>query len=89
MVYVPGLPGLLDFPELLGLRAPLATLVLATTQDPLYTRAETERAGRILEETYRKAGAPERFRMTLYPGPHKFDLAMQAEAFAWMETSLA
>jgi dienelactone hydrolase len=88
MVYVPGLPGLLDFPEVLGLRAPLATLVLATTRDPLYTLAETERAGRILEEVYRKAGAPERFRISLYPGPHKFDLPMQAEAFPWLEKFL-
>jgi len=85
MVYVPGLPGLFDFPEVLGMRVPLPTMVLATTEDPLYTREETERAGRILEETFRKAGAPERFCVTMYPGPHKFDLPMQAEAFAWME----
>jgi dienelactone hydrolase len=85
MVYVPGLPGLLDFPELLGMRAPLATLVLSTTKDPLYTLSETERAGRILAETFRKAGTPERFRINLYGGPHKFDLPMQAEAFSWME----
>jgi dienelactone hydrolase len=85
MVYVPGLPDLFDFPEILGLRAPLATLVLATTQDPLYTPAETERAGRILQEVFRKAGAPERFRISTYDGPHKFDLPMQAEAFEWME----
>jgi dienelactone hydrolase len=85
MVYVPGLPDLLDFPELLGLRVPLATLVLATTQDPLYTLAETERAGRILAEVFAKAGAPEKFRISLYPGPHKLDLPMQAEAFDWVE----
>ena len=89
MIFVPGLPGLLDFPEILGLRVPLSTLVLATTEDPLFTRAETERAGRILEETYRKAGASERFRFSSFPGPHKFDLPMQAEAFAWMERWLA
>ena len=89
MVYAPGLPGLLDFPEILGLRVPLSTLVLATTEDPLFTRAETEHAGRILEETYRKAGASERLRVSSYPGPHKFDLPMQAEAFAWMERWLA
>ena len=89
MVYVPGLPGFFDFPEILGLRAPLATLVLATTQDPLYTLAETERAGRILQEVFKKAGAPERFRISMYPGPHKFDLPMQAEAFDWMEKWLA
>jgi dienelactone hydrolase len=89
MVYAPGLPGLLDFPEILGLRAPLPALVLATTEDPLFTRSETERAGRILGEVYKKAGASDAFRISMYPGPHKFDLPMQEQAFAWMKRWLA
>jgi dienelactone hydrolase len=88
MVYVPGLPPLLDFPELLGLRAPLPTLVLATSEDPLYTRAETEKAGRILSEVYAAAGSPDGFRFHMYGGPHKFDLPMQREAFDWIEEKL-
>ncbi len=88
MVYVPGLPPLLDFPELLGLRAPLPTLVLSTSEDPLYTRAETERAGSILKEVYAAAGAPASFRFHMYEGPHKFDLPMQREAFDWLEEKL-
>ena len=84
MIYAPGLAGLMDFPEILGMRVPLPTLVLATTEDPLFSFPETERACRILQETYRKAGAPERFRLSASPGPHTFDLPMQAEAFAWM-----
>jgi hypothetical protein len=31
------------------------------------------------------AGAADRYRCSFDPGPHKFDLAMQAEAFAWFE----
>jgi len=89
MVYAPGLPRLLDFPEILGLRAPLPALVLATTEDPLFTRAETERAGRILGEVYKKAGASDAFRISMHPGPHKFDLPMQEQAFAWMKRWLA
>jgi dienelactone hydrolase len=88
MIFVPGLAGLLDFPEILGLRAPLPSLVLATTDDPLFTRSEVERAGRILEEVYQKAGARDAFRIHFYPGPHKFDLPMQAEAFGWIESHL-
>lgn len=84
MIYVPGLPSLLEFPEIIGLRAPLPTLILATTEDPLFTHGETERAGRILKEIYRKAGAVERLRVSFYPGAHKLDLPMQAEAFSWM-----
>jgi dienelactone hydrolase len=88
MIYVPGLPGLFDFSEILGLRAPLPTLVLSKAEDPLFTRTETERAAGMLEEVYRKAGAPEAFRFSMHPGPHRFDLPMQDEAFGWLETWL-
>jgi hypothetical protein len=30
-------------------------------------------------------GAPEAFRLSVYPGGHKFDAPMQAEAFAWLD----
>jgi hypothetical protein len=89
MVYAPGLPGLLDFPEILGLRAPLPSLVIATTEDPLFTLSETERAGRILAEVYAKAGAADAFQISIFPGPHTFDLAMQEKTFAWMKRWLA
>jgi dienelactone hydrolase len=89
MIYPPGISGQMDFPEMLAVRAPLPSLVLSTTEDPLYTRGEVERAGKILAETYARAGAPDAFRITLHPGPHKFDLPMQAEAFQWMERWLA
>jgi len=85
MLYVPGLPSLMDFPDILALHAPAASLVLATSEDPLFTRAETERAGRLLAEAYEKAGAADAFRITMSPGPHKFDLPMQEQAFAWFE----
>jgi hypothetical protein len=85
MLYVPGLPSLMDFPDILALHAPAAGLVLATSEDPLFTRAETERAGRLLAEAYEKAGAADAFRITMSPGPHKFDADMQEEAFAWLE----
>jgi dienelactone hydrolase len=84
MAYIPGLPALMDFPEILGLRAPLPSLVLATTEDPLYTLSEVQRAGGILAEVYEKAGAADAFQFTTYAGPHKLDLPMQEEAFAWL-----
>ena len=89
MVYAPGLPGLLDFPEILGLRAPLPSLVIATTEDPLFTLSETERAGRILAEVYAKAGAADAFQISIFAGPHTFDLTMQEKTFAWMKRWLA
>jgi dienelactone hydrolase len=85
MVYIPGLPPDLDYPEVLGLRVPLPTLVLNDNEDGLFTLAEMHRADAILGEVYRKAGAAEKYRASFYPGPHKFDRPMQEEAFAWFD----
>jgi dienelactone hydrolase len=85
MVYIPGIPLDLDYPEILGLRVPLATLVQNDTEDQLFTIGEMRRADSILGEVFTKAGAADRYKCTFYPGPHKFDRPMQAEAFAWFE----
>lgn len=85
MCYVPLLPPELDYPEILGLRAPLPTLVLNNTEDALFTMPEMERADTILQEVYAKAGASDAYRASFYPGPHKFDREMQTEAFDWFD----
>jgi dienelactone hydrolase len=85
MVYVPLLPNELDFPEIMGLRVPLATLVLNDSEDQLYTLSEMQRAEKILQEVFSKAGAADRFKCSYYPGLHKFDGSMQAEAFTWFD----
>ncbi|CAA9466940.1 MAG: hypothetical protein AVDCRST_MAG96-101 [uncultured Segetibacter sp.] len=85
MTYVPLLPNELDFPEILGLRAPLPTLVLNDSDDQLYTLPEMNRAEKILTEVFKKAGAEDHFKCSYYPGPHKFDAKMQEEAFNWFD----
>lgn len=85
MCYVPLLPHDLDYPEILGLRAPLPTLVLNTRDDMFFTRSEMERADGMLARVYASSGQPERYRCSWYPGDHQFNRAMQAEAFAWFE----
>jgi dienelactone hydrolase len=85
MCYLPGLPRDLDYPEILGLTAPHAALVLNNRQDTLFTMPEMERADRMLTEVYKKAGVPEHYRGRFYDGPHKFDLAMQKDAFEWFD----
>ena len=54
-------------------------------EDALYTPEEMKRADGILAEIYKKAEAQEGYRCSFYPGPHKFDAAMQKEAFAWFD----
>lgn len=85
MTYTPLLPKFLDFPEILGLRVPLPTLVLNNNQDELYTLPEMKQADAILTEVFRKAGASDKYKASFYDGPHKFDADMQHEAFAWFK----
>lgn len=85
MVYIPGIPLDLDYPEILGLRVPRATLVQNDNEDQLFTLGEMHRADSILHDVYAKANAVDRYKCTFYPGPHKFDRPMQAEAFDWFE----
>jgi hypothetical protein len=47
-----------------------------------------QRAESILAETFRRAGAADRFRTIYYDGGHKFDRAMQADAFTWFDRFL-
>ncbi len=88
MTYVPLLPRDLDFPEILALRAPAATMVLSCREDPLYTLPEMERADAILRETFERAQAADRYHGRFYEGGHKFDREMQADAFAWFDRFL-
>lgn len=85
MIYIPGLPPDLDYPEIAGLTVPNPLLVLNNREDQLFTLPEMQRTDAMLKEIYQKANAADRYRGSFYPGPHKFDLEMQAEAFAWFD----
>ncbi|MEJ7637982.1 MAG: hypothetical protein WKF75_08380, partial [Singulisphaera sp.] len=71
--------------EVIGLRTPKPTLILNNNEDTLFTLEEMKRADRILAEVFAKAGAADRYRTSYYPGGHKFDRPMQAEAFDWFD----
>jgi hypothetical protein len=85
MTFVPILPKELDFPEILGLRTPLATLVLNTEEDYLYTLEGMKESDKILKQVFQKAHAAEKYRGSFHPGGHKFDRSMQSEAFDWYD----
>jgi dienelactone hydrolase len=89
MTYIPLLPRELDFPEILALRAPKPTMVLNDIEDNLFTLDEMKKADRILSDIFKKASAADRYKCSFHPGLHKFDLAMQQEAFEWFDRWLA
>ncbi len=85
MIYIPGLPRDLDYPEIVGLNVPNPLLVLCNREDQLFTMPEMQRATGMLKTVYEKAKAADRYRASFYPGLHKFDSDMQAEAFEWFD----
>nr|MBI1232355.1 prolyl oligopeptidase family serine peptidase [Cytophagales bacterium] len=85
MAFVPVLPKEMDFPEILGLRVPLPTMVINSNEDGLYTLSEMKEAERILAEVYEKANAKENYRCDFFPGGHQFDKEMQTAAFDWFD----
>lgn len=85
MTYTPLLPNYLEFPEILGLRVPLPTLVLNNNQDDLFTLSEMKKADEILAKVYKKANAKDKYQAKFYDGEHKFDVQLQTDAFAWFD----
>ncbi|MEQ1825834.1 MAG: prolyl oligopeptidase family serine peptidase, partial [Pirellula sp.] len=85
MIYIPGLPPYLDYPEILAMRVPLPTLVLNNTEDPLFTLPEMQRADKMMREIYGKAKADTKYACQFYPGKHKFDAVMQQDAWNWFD----
>jgi dienelactone hydrolase len=85
MIYTPLLPKYLEFPEILGLRAPLPTMTLNNNEDRLFTYTEMKKADKYLQEIFSKAGASDHYKGGFYPGDHKFDIQMQKDAFDWFD----
>lgn len=85
MTYTPLLPKYMDFPEILGLRVPLPTMVQSNNQDELYTLTEMKKADAILTKVFKKAKAADKYAGKFYDGEHKFDVEMQKDAFAWFD----
>ncbi|WP_206023215.1 dienelactone hydrolase family protein [Runella sp. CRIBMP] len=89
MLYVPLLPNYLDFPEILGIRAPLPTMVQNNNDDDLFTLPEMKKADTQLREIFAKAGAGDKYQGKFYDGEHKFDQPMQKDAFEWFDKWLS
>ena len=85
MTFAPGLPAALDFPEILGLRVPLPTMVLNAIEDGLYSLDEMHEADKILSAVFDKAGASDKYSCSFYPGGHQFNNKMQGDAFDWFD----
>ena len=77
-----------DWPDIAACRAPSPLMVQYDNEDNLFTLAGMRAAHRRLQAHYRQAGASPSYKGKFYPGPHKFDSAMQKDAFAWLEIQM-
>jgi hypothetical protein len=60
-------------------------MVLCDEQDELYTMEGMNDAEKSLKRSVQKSRAENNFKCSYYPGPHKFDKKMQADAFDWFD----
>jgi hypothetical protein len=74
-----------DWPDLAACRAPSPLLVQYDVDDDLFTPEGMTAAHDRLTRIFTDIGAPDAYTGQFYPGPHRFGLAMQAEAFAWLK----
>ena len=87
--YVPGLTGHLELSDVAAIGMPGALMVQQCAQDALFPLDGMQKACDRLAALYAKAGLSERFACRFYDAPHQFNVAMQEEAFAWLERWLA
>jgi hypothetical protein len=83
--HIPVLARELDIPDVVAMRCPMPSMVQHDRGDALFTLANAEEGLGHVRESFEKGGCAENFVGSLYDGPHKFDLEMQAEAFAWFD----
>jgi dienelactone hydrolase len=83
--YVPGMYQELDLPDAMALTMPRALMVMQNRDDLLFPVEGMERAVERIAASYAKAGLEGRFRARIGDGPHEFNIAMQEEAFAWLD----
>ena len=88
MFFPPGLARFADWPDLAASRAPSPLLVQYDRHDELFPTQGMRAAHTRIAFHYDKVGRPDAYVGKFYDGPHKFDLAMQADAFAWLRAQL-
>ncbi len=89
MFFPAGLARLMDWPDLAGARAPSPLLVQYNRQDTLFPPAGMAAADDRLTQIYASQNAPNAYQGAFFDGPHKFDLAMQEQAFKWLADHLS
>jgi dienelactone hydrolase len=85
---LPGVWDRLDVPDLTSMAAPSASMVISTSQDPLFPPEGQEESARQIRAGYTWAGCPEKFSYVNPPKPHCYDAELQQIAIDWFDRHL-
>jgi dienelactone hydrolase len=88
MLLPAGLAARADWPDLAACRAPAPLLVQYNRHDELFPIAGEQAAHERITAHYADVDAPSAYTGQFYDGHHKFDEAMQRDAFAWLTEHL-
>jgi predicted esterase len=88
MFFPPGLARFADWPDLAASRAPSPLFVQYDRHDELFPIQGMQAAHKRITFHYEQIGRADAYLGKFYDGPHKFDVAMQADAFAWLRKQL-
>lgn len=86
--FVPGLHQHLDLPDVVSMMAPKPLMVQQCREDGLFPTEGMRDSVDKIAAVYQRAGVKDRFTGRYYDGGHRFDVAMQNEAFAWLDHHL-
>jgi dienelactone hydrolase len=86
--FLPGLHRYLDWPDVAALAAPRALMVQQCSRDGLFPLEGMKAAVTGIGRSFDKAGYSANFTGRFYDAPHRFTLAMQDEAFSWLDQKL-
>ena len=87
-MFIPGLPCVLDWPDVAGLHAPAPLLVMQGNQDILFPLEGYQKAAERLRAIYAKSGVPGNLDIGLFDLPHTFSLEMQRHAWSFFDNAL-
>lgn len=81
----PGLAQYLDYPDVASIACPKPMMFCNGNADPLFPLQSIMDAHAKMRKVWESQNAGDKLITKLYDSPHQFNLAMQADAFAWLD----
>ena len=84
----PGLAQYLDYPDVASIACPKPMMIINGNVDDLFTVESIREAYTKMHNVWNSQNVPGKLITKLYDAPHEFNLAMQNDAFSWLDVVL-